>query len=310
MEDNSTPVVADSAPVNDTGTQDSENSQQAQGQDANKEQAAVQAKNLKKLKLKVDGHEVEEEIDLNDEETLKRHLQMSKAAQKRMSEAAKARREAEEIVGMFKGDLKSVLKNADKLGKTPEQLRKEVEEYFAEIIEDEMLSPEQKTIREAQRIVREREEETKRIAAEKEAKEKEELQNRYAQDYDKRISEALASSGLPKTAKTVKRMAELMYKNLDMGLDLEPQHLVQIVREDYLSEIKELFSATDGDSLLKLLGDDVANKIRKSDLARLKTPKPGVKPVELPREEKQEPQRKMSPEEWLAERRRRVMGKP
>ena len=161
MEDNSTPVSVDTAPVTETDVTPSENEQteptEGQPQAERKSEAPAQP-NKKKFKLKVDGQELEEELDLNDEETLKRHLQMSKAAQKRMSEAAKARREAEEIVGMFKGDLKSVLKQADKFGKTPEQIRGEIESYFAEIIEEEMLSPEQKTVKEAQRIIREREE--------------------------------------------------------------------------------------------------------------------------------------------------------
>ena len=316
MEDNSTNASVDSAPVNDTNASDSG---QEQEQDASQEQQSKPSSQIeglekkeaqsskKKFKLKVDGQEIEEEIDLSDEETLKRHLQMSKAAQKRMSEAAKIRQQAEEVVGMFKGDLKSVLKQADKLGKTTEQVRKEIEDYFAEILEEEMLSPEQKTIREAQRIVRENEEKQKREAQEKEAAVRSQLEQQYAQDYDKKISEALSNSGLPKTPKTVKRMASLMAKNLDLGLELEPKDLVQIVREDYLAEIKELFGATDGDTLLKLLGDDVANKIRKSDLARLKTPKPQqAPPPQAPKDD--QPRKRMSTEEWMAEVRKRALS--
>lgn len=316
MEDNSTSASVDTAPVNDTNAAESENEQQgaaSEKQEDNRVEAIAEQKEekpqaaKKKFKLKVDGQELEEEIDLNDEETLKRHLQMSKAAQKRMSEAAQIRKQAEEIVGMFKGDLKSVLKQADKLGKTPEQVRKEMEEYFAEMIEEEMLSPEQKKVREADRIIREHEEKSKREAQEKEAQVRAQLEQQYAQDYDKKITEALSSSGLPKTPKTVKRMAALMSQNLNLGLDLEPKDLVQLVKEDYLNEIKELFGATDGDTLLKLLGDDVANKIRKSDLARLRTPKPPVK-IENPPPREEQPRRRMSTEEWMAEVRKRALS--
>lgn len=308
MEDNSTSASVDTAPVNDNNAADSgkeENQDPNQVAQAQEKKEVQAAKNLKKFKLKVDGQELEEEIDLNDEETIKRHLQMSKASQKRMSEAAQIRRQAEEIVGMFKGDLKSVLKQSDKLGKTPAQVRQELEDYFSEILQDEMLSPEQKTIREAQRIVRENEERSKKETEQKEAAVRAQLEQQYAQDYDKKITEALSSSGLPKTPKTVKRMASLMSQNLNLGLDLEPKDLVQLVREDYLSEIKELFGATDGDTLLKLLGNDVANKIRKSDLARLKTPKPMQNTPPPPQREEQ-PKRRQTTEEWLAEVRKRA----
>jgi hypothetical protein len=298
MENGSAPAATDTAPVSGTEATDS--------QDPVNGQPTPAPKNVKKFKLKVDGQEVEEEVDLADEEGLKRHLQMSKAAQKRMSEAAKARREAEELVGMFKGDLKSVLKQADKLGKSPDQVRKELEEYFAELIEDEMLSDDQRAVKKAQQIIREREEETKRHATEREEREKQELMGHYAQDYDRKITEALSVGGVPKTQRTVKRMAQLMHKNLEMGLDLEPQHIAQLVREDYLSEIKELFGASDGDTLLKMLGDETANKIRKADLARLKSAKPAPDRQQSVNADSDKPQRRLSTEEWMAEVRRRA----
>ena len=35
-------------------------------------------------------------------------------------------------------------------------------------------------------------------------------------------------------------MAELMQKNIQLGLDLEPQYIAQLVKEDYLAEQKAL----------------------------------------------------------------------
>jgi len=43
----------------------------------------------KKLKIKVDGEEFEEELDFNDEEGLKRHIQKAKAFDKRAKEFSK-----------------------------------------------------------------------------------------------------------------------------------------------------------------------------------------------------------------------------
>src|SRR5690348_18207496 len=50
------------------------------------------SKRIKKLKLKVDGKEYDEEIDLDNDEELVRHLQMSKMGQKRAQEDRKSTR--------------------------------------------------------------------------------------------------------------------------------------------------------------------------------------------------------------------------
>ena len=300
------PTGSDGAADNEAVVNEGQENNEGTKTEGTEVQAKAQAvKNLKKFKLKVDGQEIEEEIDLNDEETIKRHLQMSKAANKRMSEAAKARQQAETIIHAIRTDLKGALSNPDALGLKREDVRKIAEELLAEELENEMLSPEQKELKELRKQVAERK--AKEQEAEKERIEKEsiELQQRYADDYDKKISEALNTSGLPKTAKTVKRMAQLMYQNLEHGYELEPKHLVDIVREEYLQEIKELFSASDADAMLKLMGDDVANKIRKADLARLRQIKPEFKKPE-PLQEEDRPQRKKTTEEWLAEARKRA----
>ena len=230
------------------------------------QEVAPKIPNVRKLKIKVDGKDEDFDLNLDDEEGLKRHIQMSKAAQKRMNEAALTKRQAEDFIKMLQEDPVKVLTNP-KLGVN---FREIAEKYLLAQIQDEMMSPEEKRLREADRIIREREDADKKAKADAETRQMQELQAHYAQDYDKKIGEALSTSGLPKTPRTVKRMAELMHKNLQHGFDLEPAQLVEIVREDYINEMKELFGASEGDMLLKIMGDDVANKIRKADLVRLK----------------------------------------
>lgn len=275
---------------------------QESGQEAAVAEQQIQALK-KKFKLKVDGEEFEEELDLNDEEAVKRHLQLSKAAQKRMQEAAKQKQQAEKFFRMLKEDPISVLSDPS-IGV---DFRNLAEQFLAKQLEEEMLTPEQKRLQQAEQIIREREEEVRRQREEVEQQQITRLQEAYSQEYDKKITEALSSSGLPKTPKTVRRMAELMSKNLENGLELEPKDLVQLVREDYLSEIKELFGQTDGDGLLSLLGDDIANKIRKSDLARLRTTKPQPKVVQ-PSQSADVPKKPMSRDEWREYMNKRVSG--
>jgi hypothetical protein len=255
--------------------------------------ASAQAALKKKFKIKVDQKEEDVEIDLNNEEELKRHIQMSRAAQKRMQEAATTRKQAEDFIKMLQTDPISVLTNPN-LGV---DFRRIAEDYLYKQIVEEQLTPEQKRLQEAERIIKEREEEVKRKREDSERSQMEQLQNHYAQDFDKKITEALKSSNLPKTPKTVRRMAELMHRNLSHGLELEPSQLVEFVRQDYLNEIKELFGNTEGDILMSLMGDDIANKLRKADLARIKGVNPFKQPVNSqPQEDK--PVKRMSKDEW------------
>ena len=99
----------------------------------------------------------------------------------------------------------------------------------------------------------------------------EKLQEHYRQDYSNQIIKGLESQSVPKTPRTVKRMAELMQKNIQHGLELEPQHLAQLVREDYQRELASLIGGADAEAILSLFGEDLANKIRKHDLQKFKS---------------------------------------
>ena len=287
----------------DTGTDVSDevvDQEVDEGSEAPAEQAAKPAPkvpNVKKFKLKVDGKDEDFDLDMDDEEGIKRHLQMSRAALKRMDEAATTRKQAESFIRRLQSDPVSVLTDPN-LGV---DFRAVAEKYILSQIEDEMLSPEQKRVQQAEKIIREREEEVKKATEHREAQEAIQLESHYANEHQKKITEALTGSGLPKTARTVKRMAELMYKNLNMGLNLEPSQLAQMVKEDYQNEMKELFGSSEGDILVKLMGDDVANKIRKHDLAKLRSGQPSF--ANRPDRESsapKEPVKQMSKDEWRA----------
>ena len=73
------------------------------------------AKELKKkLKLKVDGEEYEEEIDFNDDENLRKHLQKSKAFDKRAKEFTGYKSQVEQLLKMLEEDPEALL---EKMGK-------------------------------------------------------------------------------------------------------------------------------------------------------------------------------------------------
>lgn len=267
MTENTGASSADTGSV-DTSTNDDSSSfetnsdDEGQGDQSQGSKAATAA--LKeKFKLTVDGEEIEEELDWNDKETIKRKLQLARAADKRMSEAKAAKQKAFEIVQAFEKDAASILKRLGPKG------REAAEKYLLEQIEDEMLTPEQKQERMDKAelaALRAEKEKAKKDAEDAKAKE---IEAHYANSFQQTIISALDKSGLPKTPKTVKDMAALMMKNLDQGLELTAEELSHLVKNDVSEQIKALIKDADGDQLLALFGEEIANKIRKSDLRKL-----------------------------------------
>lgn len=220
----------------------------------------------RRYKIKVDGSE--EELD---EDTIVKLAQLGRASNKRFQEAATIRKQAEEFINLLKQDPRRVLSNPA-IGADPYKL---AEDWLIERMEMEKLTPEQQQLRAYEQQIKAYEEEKRAESERKAHDEQQKLIQHHTQMYEQQVTEALASSGLPKTTKTVKRMAEYMYKALENGIDLKPSDVVTLVKQDYIKEITDLFSQTDGDSLLQILANTgIDNKIRKADLARLKAPAP------------------------------------
>ena len=218
---------------------------------------------LRKLKFK------NREVEVDDAK-YHEYAQKGLASTETWQEAAKMKREAEQFIHRLKNDPRSVLTDPT-LGV---DFRKIAEEYVWEQIQEEQLSPEQKQARDMDRELKKyREQEEKAKVSEKEQK-AQQLREHYSTDYDKRISQALSTSGLPKTEGTVKRMIEYMLHDVNNGFQRDASDYVEYVRQDYMRDIQELFGQTDGDTLMKFLGEDTMKKAREADLKRLKTTTP------------------------------------
>ena len=266
------------------------------------QQAPIAPKLTKKLKLKLDGVEQDEdlpfEIDENNKEQveyLKRHLQMSKISNKRMSEAALTRKQAEQFIQALQNDPIKVLSNPKLMGE--EKFQQLAEQFLAKKIQDQMLSPEEKRQREMEGRLRQYEESEKSVREKQEQEQMQALQQHYQESYTKTITTALESSNLPKNPYTVKRMAQLLQQNIKHGLELEPQHLAQLVKEDYQRELSSIIGNSDPGQIIAMFGEETVNKLRKHDLEKLKislTPnnvKFQAKPTSQVIEEPQRPRR-------------------
>ncbi len=250
---------SDSAPVSDDVQTDSSE----QGAEGTKEQKAAVAAIKKKFKYKVDGEDVEEEIDLSNDEELTKRFRLSRAAEKRMAEAKSEKSKAFDIVKKFEDDPESILSRLGPRG------REVAEKFLLKQIQEEMLSPEEK----AQRT---RDEKASKWDAAEEKRTKDEQtsaeekqSNAIAQDYQNTIIGALKKLNLPATPTLFKNMAAMMQKSLKLGLELDASDLAEKIRADRDGEVKAITKDMDGDQLIAFFGDDIANKIRRSDLRKL-----------------------------------------
>lgn len=253
-------------------------------------EAAEQALN-RKFKVKVDNQETEV-----DESELIAGYQRAKAAAKRFEDAAKMKKEAEQLAERLKKNPRDVLKNAGI------DLKQFSEEVLNEFIEEESLTPEEKKSRDLERRLREYEDKEKKINEAKEQEEHAKLLKQYEDDYTKNITTALETSGLPKTPYTVKRMAQYMARALDQGIEVDAKDVVAYVKEDYMNDIKQLFSSSNADLLTQLLGKENTDKLRKAELAKVKQ-KTAPAPTQTQQVAKAEPvekkpSKKLSVSEW------------
>lgn len=294
MDEKKEAVAQETEAVEENSTQEAvEKTEEAKQEEAQKEL-------IRQLKLKVDGKEevmdLPFEVDEEQAEWLANKIQPTRAAQKRFQEIAAERKRVNTALQRVQTDPADALKT---LGVDPQKF---AQQYMEQILKEQDMTEEEKRIAAAERRVAELEaEKQQREAILK--KEKEEAEYKaHLKESSAKIAKALESSDLPKSAATQRKMAEYMMMNAQNGLDLPMSSIVELVKEDYLNDIKEMFGSASGEQLIKLFGEDIAGKIRKTDIERLKTaPTAVAKPEELNKSSEQvEEDDYISPEEFEA----------
>lgn len=214
---------------------------------------------IRKMKLQLDGKEVE----LPESEVIAGY-QAGKISTQRFQEAAKMRQEAEQVLKYAEANPEEFFK------RTGKNARQWAEEFLLKELQNEAMSPEQK-------LMRQYEEENKRFKEEKKNREEiaqKEVASRMEREhmlrYDQMFTDALKKVGIPKTTKTVKRMAELQLINVKNKYELSSDQIAKLVREDYEAENKDITGSMDGDQLLEFLGADAVKKLSKAQIAKLK----------------------------------------
>jgi hypothetical protein len=82
------------------------------------------------------------------------------------------------------------------------------------------------------------------------------------------VEQALKNSDLPKSPYVIKKMADYMLLGLDNNMDLSPEQVLPLVREEIYKDIKEMFGAMPEEVIEQMIGKDVFNRVRKKNLAK------------------------------------------
>lgn len=219
------------------------------------------------FKAKIEGRE--EQVD---EDTLLRHYQKERAADKKLREAAQARKEVEAFYETLQNDPESILNDP----RLPLKKRELAEKWLMESLKGELSEPEDPREKELADIKRELEKYKNLEKQTKEQKEQEEYQALVSQRKEAiamTLSKAMSMSPLaqdPDTAAaTLKEMATYMRMCRDAGYEASPEEIAQHVESRYNKSYHSLANKLEGDQLIQFLGEAVVNKIRKADLARI-----------------------------------------
>lgn len=228
-------------------------------------------KRIKKLMLKVDGEEFEEdlpfEIDEDQADYMKRHLQLSRMSQKRAQYSSQIEKEAHQLIEMLRSDPRKVLSdpaiNVD--------IRKLALEFMEEEIENSKKSPEQLDKERMEAELKSLKEEQKKRQEESSEREKHLLTEKAFQEYDNALTAALEKNpDLPKSPYVVKKMAENMLLALKHKIDLSPEDIVPIVRAEIQEDLKQMFAVLPEDVIEQLVGKDKISSIRKKYMNKAK----------------------------------------
>jgi len=226
---------------------------------ADQKEAAREA--IRKHKLKVDGKEIEV-----DEDELKRGYSHQKAANKILQEGKAARRQAEDFINMMK-DPERFYEVARQLGHDPRALS---EKYLVSQLEDEMMDPREKELRDARKKLKSIEDMERQQKEMIEQQRLEEMKGKYVKEFEEKFIGALKDSGLPPTKAMIGEMAKYISRSAKIGFKMEPNEAAQLVKEDIQKAQMSLIGNADGETLLRLLGDDVASKILQARGSKVK----------------------------------------
>lgn len=254
------------------------------------ETPAQAAARKRKFQIKANNKVRDVEVDLDNEEELKRYIEKAYGADEKFQEAAMTRKQAEALIELLKNDPLKVLSHPD-LGLDVKALAYKV---INQELEEMSLTPEQKKLKEMEEKLKEYEENEKKTKEEKRKAELEKFELEQQQLLDEQITTALSTTSLPKSPYVVKRIADAMIEAFSMGYeDVTPEKVMPFVEQSVKRELSDMFGMLPDQVLEELVGKTRLDGYRKARVAKAKavpTTKvkdtgASVKPKDEPKEE-------------------------
>jgi hypothetical protein len=240
----------------------------------------------------------DEEIEVTSMEQLTKIAQKGLGAERKFQEAATIRKSAEKLVATLKDNPIEILKHPALREKMLEAAQTLI---YEQIQHEQMTDDERSRIQEREELERYRRSEQERKTQD-ETRQREELKNKYRQDYERQFIDALNAGGIPKSDWAVTRMAQYMRQALQQGMsNITPADVAGMVKRDWQQAQSELYGQLDGDKLIEMLGTDVAEKIRRADVAKLTSKRPQQKPAQKVESVEQKPRRRFSSPDQMLE---------
>lgn len=246
-----------------------------------------------RVKYKANGQDVEEELD---HETLATRLARERGAYSKFEEAAKARKEAEQIRKDFEEGLtdpaqfrKRLEANFVRQGAKPEEARTRARDILAhslgQLLQEDDLSPEQRRLRELEEREAQRQREEEDALAEQEAEEHRAVVREKAKAFTQRLAGALQKAkegALPVTEASMQAMGKHLLANMKNGVECTDEELVEIHAEEVRGNVGATLGQMDFADIKRLF-PDVVRKVHAGLLAERQGPKGGgARPAPAP----------------------------
>lgn len=250
--------------------------------------------------IKIDGQVVRMTLD-----EMKKEASLARSSSKRFEEASKLKKQSEAFIEKMRKDPLGALSDPS-LGLSKDEIRVKLEEFYdRQYLEDERLTPEQKKIRDYEEKLKTYEEKDKEDKANAEREQQEKFDLHQRETLQKDIIEAIDSSKLPKTRHTVQRIAYWMSRNLANGWNAPMDVIVAQVNNERRELMSDMLDASDGEVLVKLLGDGVVEKLTAYRLKKLREKRGLPDPTTQTREEQiPEPKTRDEATDWSEVNRR------
>jgi len=235
--------------------------------------AKVQAKKmLKQLTIKVDGQDTTETLPFeipDDPKTIEwmtRELQMSRMGQKRAQYAAGLEKDIKQFVEDFKADpFKAMQDPAFNI-----DTKQAVKRYIEQEIENSKKSPEQLELEKTRAELKAERDQKLAEKAARDAQENQALADRYEQEYDAQITNALESNKIPKSQAAVSKILAYAQLAVQANKDVSINDIIPFVQEELINDYRAHAAALPDEALEEFFGKEVVDRLRKTAVKRAK----------------------------------------